>query len=100
LGAERAVANQNAMMEVPSAQNEDFDACSITYGSRPRLPIFLWPVGRKSVLDSGCDFTVVLNRDKSCGDVSFDWLNWLLGADRIQGGTMYGILGAVFLASE
>jgi hypothetical protein len=88
-------------MEVPSAQKEGFDACSITYGSRPRLPIFLWPVGRKkSVLDSGRDFTVVLDRDKSCGDVSFGWLNWLLGADRIQGGTMYGTLGAVFLASE
>jgi len=54
----------------------------------------------ESVLDSGRDFTTVLNRDKSCGDVSFGWLNWLLGADRIQGGTMYGILGAVFLASE
>lgn len=35
--------------------------------------------------DGKCIFTVVLPRDKTCGDVSFGWLNWLLGADRIMG---------------
>ena len=31
LGAERTVANQNAMMESPRTQNVGLDACSITY---------------------------------------------------------------------
>ena len=41
LGAERTVANQNAMMESPRTQNVGLDACSITYGFRSRLRIFI-----------------------------------------------------------
>jgi len=43
LGAERAVSNHNAMIKVPRTQKVGFDACSITYRSRSRLSIFLWP---------------------------------------------------------